>query len=168
VLKRLNSLLAWSKTHEGKKLVRYTLSSVYTGVIAQTLILVTYGLRIIPGVLGATLFSNIVTIIPGYHLNRRWAWNKTGVSHWRKEVIPYWTMALAGVAFSMLGAYGTKHLIHQHSWSHLINTGLVVTVNVVCFAVFWVLKMLVFNKIFHTNKLRDVDEHLTLEEQGSH
>ena len=158
--------IAWTKSHEGKKLIRYTLGSVYTTIFSQATIFIVYGGHILNGVITATLFANVLAIIPSYHLNRRWAWRKEGTSHWRKEVIPYWSMSITGISFSMLGALLTKHIIHTHHLSHLIDTGLVAFVNLVSFAIFWVLKMLVFNKIFKTDKLHDIDEHLSAEEHA--
>ena len=160
--------IAWTKSHEGKKLIRYTLGSVYTTIFSQATIFIVYGGHILNGVITATLFANVLAIIPSYHLNRRWAWRKEGTSHWRKEVVPYLSMSLAGIAFSTIGALGAKYLIHydQH-WSHLFDTGLVAAVNLLSFCIFWVLKMLVFNKIFHTDKLHDIDVHLTEEERGT-
>jgi len=49
-----------------------------------------------------------------------------------------------------------------------VNTGLVAGVNLLCFAIFWVLKMLLFNKIFHTDKLHDIEIHLEQERSGQH
>jgi Na+(H+)/acetate symporter ActP len=57
-------------------------------------------------------------------------------------------IAALGIAFSILGASYAPHLVHTHHWSQLINTGLVVGANFVSFAVFWVLKLMIFNKIF--------------------
>lgn len=157
----------WAGSHQGKKLIRYTLGSVYTTIFSQITIFVVYGLHIISGVVGATLLANLLATIPAYQLNRRWAWRKSGTSHWRKEVLPYWALALAGIAFSAIGALGAKHLIHSHHWTHWLNTVLVAFVNLVSFAIFWVLKMLVFNKIFRTDKLHDIDAHLADEERQS-
>ncbi len=163
--RRFTDLVAWTKSHEGRKLIRYTLGSVYTTLFSQAVIFITYGLHLISGVIGATLFANVLATIPSYHLNRRWAWSKTGSSHWRKEIIPYWGIAFTGIAFSTLGALVTKFVIHHHdSWSHLVDTCLVAFVNLVSFVIFWVLKMLVFNRIFHTDKLADVDAALRREE----
>jgi putative flippase GtrA len=156
--------LAWSKTHQGKKLIRYTLSSVITTIFSQAVIFIVYGLRIIPGVIGATLCGNVSAVVPSYFLSRNWAWGKSGKSHWLKEVVPYWSMSLAGIAFSTIGAYVVKGLIHHHAWSHLIDTMAVAGMNLLSFAIFWVLKMVLFNKIFHTDKLHDIDVHLTAEE----
>ena len=136
-------LIAWTKSHEGKKLIRYTLGSVYTTIFSQAVIFIVYGGHIIKGVVSVTLFANLVTTIPSYHLNRRWAWRKTGVSHWRKEVVPYWTASLSGIAFSTLGAFAAKALIHSHHWTHVFDTLLVTGENLICFVIFWILKMLV-------------------------
>jgi putative flippase GtrA len=151
-------------SHEGKKLIRYTLSSVITTGVSLTAILIVYGFHIIDGIIGATLFGNIIAIIPSYYLNRAWAWGKRGKSHFRNEVIPYWTMSFLGIAFSLVGATYVKHLVHTHHWDHLFNTALVAGVNLLSFAIFWILKILVFNKIFHTDKLHDIEEHLKAEE----
>jgi len=161
---RLSQLIAWSRTHEGKKLLRFTATSVISTVISEATILIVYGLRWVPGEIQATIVGNLVAMAPGYYLNRAWAWGKSGRSHWRREVLPYVSMTLAGIAFSVLGAVWVRSLVHSHHWSHLINTALVGGVNLVSFGIFWVLKMLMFNRIFHTSPLQGIDEHLSVEE----
>jgi len=164
VPKSLSDVLAWSKTHQGKKLIRYTLSSVITTAISFSTIVIVYGFHIISGIIAATLCGNLVAVIPSYYLSRAWAWGKRGRSHWLKEVIPYWTMSIAGIAFSMLGASLVKRLVHTEHLTHIESTIAVAGMNLVSFAIFWVLKVLLFNKIFHTNKLEDIEEHLIEEE----
>ena len=160
----LSDVIAWSKSHQGKKLIRFTAASAITTSVSLTTILVVYGFHIIPGIIGATLFGNIVAIMPSYYLTRAWAWGKRGKSHWRKEVLPYWLMSFAGIGFSLLGATWVKTIVHTHDLDHLLNTILVAGMNLVSFAVFWVLKILVFNRIFHTSPLVEMDEHLRAEE----
>ena len=164
---RISDLRTWSQSHQGKKLIRFALSSVITTGVSLVTILIVYGFHIISGIIGATLFGNVVAIIPSYYLNRAWAWGKRGKSHFRNEVIPYWSMSFLGIAFSLLGATWVKHLVHTHHWDHLYNTGLVAGVNLLSFAIFWVLKILLFNRIFHTDKLHDIEEHLIAEEHSS-
>jgi putative flippase GtrA len=166
VPKNLREFMAWSKTHQGKKLIRFSLSSVITTGVSFSTILIVYGFHIITGIIGATLFGNLLATIPSYYLSRAWAWGKRGRSHFRKEVVPYLLMSFAGIAFSLLGALFVKHLVHTHHWSHLIDTGLVGGVNVLSFAIFWVLKVLLFNRIFHTDKLHAIEVHLEEEEQS--
>jgi len=161
----LSDVVAWSKSHEGKKLLRFTAASGITTCVSLSTILVVYGFHIISGIISATLFGNIVAILPSYFLTRMWAWGKRGRSHWRKEVVPYWLMSFAGIAFSLLGATWVKTFVHSHDLDHFINTLLVAGMNLVSFALFWVLKVLLFNRIFHTHPLVDLDEHLRDEEE---
>ena len=161
---RIETAITWSRTHEGKKLIRYTATSAITTAISFLSIVILYGFKIIPGVIWATLAGNVIATVPSYHLNRLWAWGKRGRSAFRAEIVPYWSLAFAGIAFSQIGAFWVRSVVHSHDWSHLIDTGLVAFVNLVSFAVFWVLKLLVFNRIFHFDKLRAIDEELTIEE----
>ena len=82
----------------------------------------------------------------------------------RKEIVPYWSLAFAGIAFSQIGAFWVRAVVHSHTWSHLTDTALVAFTNLICFAIFWVLKLLVFNRIFHFDKLKVLDEELVAEE----
>jgi len=157
-------LIAWTKTHEGRKIFRYTMVSVISTAVSFITIAVVYGLKIIPGVLWATLTGNVLAAIPSYYLNRKWAWGKTGKSHFRKEVFPFWFMAFLGILVSQVGAYWARSLIKSHHWKHIIDTGLVTGVNLMSFGIFWVLKMIVFNRIFHPSEIEEFDEHLRAEE----
>ncbi len=161
----LSDVFAWSKSHQGKKLIRFTMASVITTGVSLSAILVVYGFHIISGIISATLFGNVLAIFPSYYLNRSWAWGKRGPSHWRKEVLPYWMMSFAGIAFSLLGAGWVKYIVHTHDLDHSVDTVLVAGMNLASFAVFWVLKILLFNRIFHTHRLEGIDEHLRAEEE---
>jgi putative flippase GtrA len=164
MIERIRSFLAWSHTHQGKKMIRYVLGSVITTAVSNGSILILYGFRIIPGVIWATLAGNLIATLPGYHLNRTWTWGKRGRSHFRREIVPFWSMSLLGIAFSQLGAFWSRAEVHSHTWSHIANTALVMGTNMLCFAIFFILKMMVFNKIFHVKKLDLIEEHLTMEE----
>jgi putative flippase GtrA len=161
------SLRAWSQTHEGKKLIRYTAASGITTAVSLAAVAGFYGLRIISSVILATLAGNVVGMIPAYNLNRRWTWHKAGRSSLRREVAPFLSMSILGIAFSQLGAIYARHEVRTHHWSHLANTGLVASANLLCFAVFWVLKLIVFNRIFHVETLAMMDEHLSEEEAAN-
>jgi len=115
-------------------------------------------------VIWATLTGNVIGMLPAYQLNRRWTWGKKGRSLFRLEVLPFLIMSLLGIAFAQLGAWFAKDEVGSHHWSHLANTGLVAGINLVAFAVFWVLKLIVFNRIFHVHPLEQMDEHLVIEE----
>ena len=73
-------------------------------------------------------------------------------------------MALAGIAFALLGATLAKYEVNHHHWSHLFNTGVVAFANLFSFIIFWFLKMKLFNRIFRLNEIDEFDEHLRKEE----
>ncbi len=149
----MQSSLAWSRTKHGRKLVRYTLVSVASTLTSVIVIAIVYGFRIIPGEVEATIFGNVVATIPSYNLNRKWTWGKSGRSHPRKEILPFWIIAVLGIAFSILGASYARHLVHSHHLGHFVATLVVVGANFVSFAVFWVLKLMIFNRIFHVEEI---------------
>lgn len=164
VLARLRSIHSWSQSREGKKLIRFTLVSVVSTTTSFIAIAILYGLKLIPSIIWATLLGNLIASLPAYNLNRRWTWGKRGKSHWRKEILPFWIMTTLGLGVSQLGALFARHEVTVHHWSHLVNTALVAGANVGSFAIFWVLKLIVFNRIFEIHPIEEIEEHLEAEE----
>jgi putative flippase GtrA len=164
--KRLSDLVAWSKTHEGKKLIRFASVSAISTVVSFTTISVVYGTQLVRGEIASTVVGNMVATIPSYYLNRTWTWGKKGRSHFRGEIVPFWLMAVLGTTFSIVGATFAGHLVSTHHWHHLVNTAIVAIANLVSFGIFWVLKLKVFNRIFHVDELSEMDKHRAVEEAG--
>jgi len=157
-------LWEWSHSHQGRKLIRFTSTSVISTIVSFTTIGIVYGLKIVSGQIWATIIGNVVASLPSYYLNRRWAWGKSGKSHLRREIIPFWSMSILGTAFSIIGAFFVRSYTTSHDVSHLQTTVMLQLANIVSFAIFWVLKLIVFNKIFHVDELEEFDEHLSVEE----
>ena len=166
MLEQLQRLYAWLHTHEGKKIFRYSMVSVISTSVSLIVIALVYGVLHLWSEVPSTVFGNFVGFFPSYWLNRRWAWGKHGKSHFMKEVVPFWIMAAAGLAFSIVGASIARHISVKYSLSHFDTTVLVLFANVMSFAIFWVLKLLAFNKLFHHQvELEEFEEHLTHEEE---
>jgi putative flippase GtrA len=166
VLEQLQRTYAWLHTHEGKKIFRYTMVSVISTAVSLVVIALVYGVLHIWGEVPSTVFGNFVATFPSYWLNRKWAWGKHGKSHFMKEVVPFWVIAFAGIAFSIIGAAVARHISIKYSLSHFDTTVLVLAANVVSFAIFWVLKLFIFNKLFHHQvELEEFDDHLAHEEE---
>ena len=163
VLDRIRSLYDWLHTHEGRKIFRYTMVSVISTIVSLSVIAVVYGVLHVWGEIESTIFGNAVATVPSYWLNRRWAWQKSGRSHMMKEIVPFWTMAALGIAFSNVGAAVARHIGIKYNFSHLELTVVVLVANVISFAIFWVAKLMVFNKMFKV-ELAEFDEHLSAEE----
>jgi putative flippase GtrA len=162
VQSRLQSLYAWLHTHEGRKIFRYTMVSVISTAVSTVVIVLVYGFHVWSEV-PSTIFGNAVATLPSYWLNRKWAWGKHGRSHLVKEILPFWFMAALGIAFSIIGADLARHLGIHFKLHHTEQTLLVLIANFVSFALFWVVKLLVFNRMFKV-VLEEFDEHLTAEE----
>jgi len=162
--KRLEDLVAWSKTHEGKKLIRFASVSAISTVVSFTTISIVYGTKLVNGEIASTVVGNMVATIPSYYLNRTWTWGKTGRSHFRREILPFWLMAVLGTTFSIFGATLAKHVISTNHLHHLVATAIVAFANLISFGIFWVLKLKVFNRIFHVDELAEIDEHIVVEE----
>ena len=170
---RVDQLVAWSKSHQGKKLIRFTSVSVISTIVSQGLIIIFFGFKLM-GVVEATVLANCLATIPAYNLNRRWTWGKHGRSHVMKEVVPFWAMSALGIVGSFLFSLLAKKIVDSsyfvqdgHHVHHLLATLIVMAANFIAFAVFWVLKLLVFNRIFHVpSELEEVEEHLAHEEES--
>jgi putative flippase GtrA len=163
VLDRFHTFYAWLHTHEGRKLFRYTMVSVISTVVSLVVISLVYGVLKLWTEVPSTIFGNAVATFPSYWLNRQWAWGKSGRSHFMKEVVPFWVMAALGIAVSIVGASLARRVGHHFHLGHLEQTVLVLGANVASFAVFWVIKLLIFNHLFKV-QLEEFDEHLTTEE----
>ena len=154
------ALHVWQKrdTPEAQKLIRYTMVSVISTVVSFVVLAVVFGVLHLWGEVGSTVFANAVATVPSYYLNRKWAWGKGGKSHFMKEMVPFWVMAFAGIVVSMGGAALAKHIGKVHHLSHLDQTALVLAANLFSFGLFWVLKYLLFNRLFHVHPVEELDE----------
>jgi len=164
LLSRLQAFYDWLHTHEGRKVFRYSMVSVVSTAVSLFVIFVVYGVLHLWSEVPSTVFGNFVATFPSYWLNRKWAWGKHGRSHLWKEVVPFWIMAAVGIAFSILWAALARHVAIKYNLGHWETTVLVLVANVMSFAIFWVLKLLLFNRLFH-QELDEFDEHLTHEEE---
>lgn len=164
MLSRLQAINDWLHTHEGRKILRYSMVSVISTCVSLVVIAIVYGGLQLWTEVPSTVFGNAVATFPSYWLNRKWAWGKHGRSHFLKEVVPFWAVAAAGIAFSIIGASVARHYGIKYNLDHFEQTVLVLVANVLSFAIFWVLKLLLFNKLFQ-HELEEFDEHLSEEEE---
>ncbi len=145
-------------TPEAKQLIRYSMVSVISTAVSFAVLGLVFGVFHVWGEVGSTVFANVVASVPSYFLTRNWVWGKSGRSHLVKEIIPFWTMSALGVAFSIVGASVAKHVGEHFGLSHFEQTLLVEAANLLSFAIFWVAKYLVFNRIFKVHPLEELDE----------
>ena len=150
----------WQKRHtpEAKRLFRYTMVSVVSTVVSFGVLALVFGVFHLWGEIGSTVFANVVATVPSYYLNRMWVWGKGGKSHLMKEIVPFWVMSALGIVVSIGGAAVARHIGIAHHLSHFDQTVVVLAANLISFGIFWVLKYLVFNRLFRVHPLEELDE----------
>ncbi|MDA8317354.1 MAG: GtrA family protein [Actinomycetota bacterium] len=158
---------SWLHTREGRKIFRYTMTSVITTGVSLSVLGLVFGVFRLWTEVPSTIFANVCAAFPSYWLNRRWAWGKAGRSHMLKEVLPFWVMSAASISFSMIGAAVARYLGQRLQLDHLQLTALVLFANVMSFGIFWVLKLMVFNRTFKVPTLvEEIGERLEQEEES--
>jgi putative flippase GtrA len=158
VLTRAEHLWQKRETPEAKQLLRYAMVSVVSTVVSFGTLALVFGVFHFWGEIGSTVFANAVATVPSYYLNRGWVWGKNGRSHLMKEILPFWAMSGIGIVVSIFGAAIARHLGIEHHLGHIQQTVVVLFANVMSFAIFWVLKFLVFNRLFKVHPLEELDE----------
>lgn len=135
-------------TPSGKKMFRYTMVSVISTGVAQGTLFLVFGIARLWSAVPSNIFANAVAAVPSYYLNRNWAWGKTGRSHVMREVVPFWVLSFAGMALSIVTVGATAHWCRSEDLGHLATSVLVNAANLFAFGVLWILKFLVFNRMF--------------------
>jgi putative flippase GtrA len=144
----LREIVEIARTPEGLKLVRYTAVSAISALTSLVLLTLIYGVFRLWDALASVLVANVLAGIPSYLLNRQWVWQKGGRSHLWREVLPFWVVSLTGIGFSLFAASVARDVANAHHLAHFPRTVLVVGANVSAFAIVWVLKFLILNRVF--------------------
>ena len=141
-----------ARTPGAKKAIRYSLVSVISVAVNQVaLFALQYGFHWTAK--SAAIAAAALGGIPSYYLNRRWAWGKTGRSHFLKEILPFWAIALAGLVFSTWAAdFGESLAVDHFPSSRLIQALTVNFFALGAFGVLWVGKFIFFNKVLFVTK----------------
>ena len=142
-----------------RKLIKYSAVSVIAVVITIGLQAFCYGVLKL-GPFYSPLTASTVAAIPSYFLNRMWVWRKSGRSHMKREVLPFWIMFFIGL-FASLGASAfAQSLVDDPDISHGTQTFVVTFASFLAFAALWVLKFILFNKVLFVHHPQDLDPAL--------
>ena len=87
----------------------------------------------------ANISSWVVGTVPAYLLSRRWVWQQSGEHSFGREVLPFWLLALVGLAFSttIVGIVGT----------YTDRTIFILAGSLVAYGVVWVAKYVILDKV---------------------
>lgn len=131
------------------KVAKYASVSVISTVVSQVTLLLTFGVFQVMSEVPANILANAVATVPSYYLNRSWVWGKNGKSHLWREVVPFWVLSFVGLAFSSLAVWLAGDFARDHHLHHFGTTVLVNGANLLSFAILWVIKFLIYEKLFH-------------------
>jgi len=99
----------------------------------------------------ANAVSVCISAVPAYYLSRRWVWGRTGKSHFRTEVLPFWIFIAIGLVFSTAMVALATHFAGNGDAHSILHKFLPNIVNAASFFILWVLRFFLFDKLFTTN-----------------
>jgi putative flippase GtrA len=145
-------LRAYTRTPECAKIFRYVAVSGISTVVSLVVLYIFYrpvGLS----ASWANVVATVIATVPSYYLNRTWAWQRSGRSHFRKEVLPFWLIALASLGLSTLAVRFAAHEadLHLHA-HHTLQTLAVLFANFFTYGVMWAGKFALFNKVLFVHR----------------
>jgi putative flippase GtrA len=88
-----------------------------------------------------------ISSVPAYYMSRLWVWGKTGKSHFKKEVLPFWIFVIAGFVLSTIAIAIAK--------DHTTREFVILFVQVASFGVLWILRFFFLDKLFHVEIAED-------------
>jgi putative flippase GtrA len=139
------------------KLYKYASVSIISTAVSQVTLLLTFGVFHLMSEVPANLLANVVATPPSYYLNRKWVWGKGGKSRLWREVVPFWVLSFLGLALSSLTVWVAGDFARHHGLSHAATSLLVNAANLFAFALLWVLKFVVYQRLFHIDPVEHPD-----------
>ncbi|HEX4163626.1 MAG TPA: GtrA family protein [Acidimicrobiales bacterium] len=149
------------------KLFKYAGVSVISTIVSQVTLFMTFGVWRVMSEVPANILANAVATVPSYYLNRKWVWGKGGRSHLWREVVPFWVLSFIGLGFSSLAVWLAGNFARNHNYGHATTTILVNAANLMSFAILWIVKFLIYNKLFHIDPVEYEEHHAEKVESGS-
>jgi putative flippase GtrA len=95
----------------------------------------------------ANVVAVTVSSVPAYYMNRSWVWGKSGKSHMRKEVAPFWAFTLVG----LIGSTIAITFVQDHTDTKVF----ILVTQLFVFGVLWVVRFFVLDKLFHVEVYED-------------
>jgi len=133
---------------------RYMAVSVVNVIVGQGLLLLFHAVLHWNQVV-ANAVSVCISAVPAYYLSRAWVWGRSGKSHFKTEVLPFWIFVAVGLVFSTAMVALVSHLTGAASTPPsqltLMEKLLPNLVNAGSFFILWVLRFFLLDKLFTVN-----------------
>lgn len=133
-----------------RKLFRYAMASGVNVVVGEGILALAFGVFDWTA-RSAAVLAACIAAFPAYFLARRWVWGRSGRSHLLKEVVPFWTLALVGLAVTTVAA-GLGERVGADAGSRLAQTGVVMAFVLGASAVYWVVRFVLLNRILFADR----------------
>jgi glycosyltransferase XagB len=140
-----------------RKIVRYSLVSLISIAISQSVLMVAFGMLHWTARL-SNIVACAVATVPSYYLNRTWAWGRRGTSELWREVVPFWALAFLGLAFSTWAADLGSTLARRAAVSHQTATAIVMASALLAFGILWIGKFAILNLVLFAERPRHLRE----------
>lgn len=125
---------------------RYVAVSVINIFNHQTLLYIAYSVWEWSGG-WANIFAACLSAVPAYFLSRAWVWKRIGGHSWKREVAPFWGIALIGLIVSSVSAEAADRVFEA--------TTAVLIASLVGYLVVWIAKFFVLDRLFR-NKAEEM------------
>jgi putative flippase GtrA len=147
----MRSSIAVMRGPLGRTLTRYTLGSIIAMVVSEITLLSVYGLHIGGARVAAALAWGSGAIV-NYFLNRHWTWRRRGHIPPVRELLPYWSTAIAGLLLSMWATHEAGSLAPRAGDDHMVATILVGAAYFGTYGFMFVAKFLLFHYVVFTER----------------
>jgi putative flippase GtrA len=129
---------------------KYVAVSLVNVVLGQGLLLMFHSILHVDQTLSNVL-AVAISAVPAYYLSRAWVWKKSGKSHFKKEVLPFWIFVVVGLVFSTAMVALTSKIFTDGvppSELTLAEKLLPNIVNMVSFGLLWVVRFFLMERWF--------------------
>lgn len=129
---------------------KYVAVSLVNVVLGQGLLLMFHSILHLDQTVSNVLAVG-VSAVPAYYLSRAWVWKKTGKSHFKKEVLPFWIFVVIGLVFSTVMVALTARIFTDGvppSELTLAEKLLPNIVNMASYGILWVVRFFLMEKWF--------------------
>ena len=127
-------------------------------IVSQVTLFMTFGVWRVMSEVPANILANVVATVPSYYAQPQVGVGKSGRSHFWREVVPFWVLSFVGLGFSSLAVWLAGNFARSHQLGHGDHDGVGERGQPAFFAILWIVKFVIYNKLFHIDPV-EYDEH---------
>jgi putative flippase GtrA len=129
------------------KVLRYGAGSVVATVCSETTFLILYG-PVGASTTVSTSFAWLAGALPNYWLNRSWTWGRRGRPSVTRELLPYAAIIFGTLGLALVATAAGAALLDGTSVSDAGRTVLVAGIYFLVYAVMFVFRFLLLDRLF--------------------